>query len=131
MSIVYDLLVENKIRNNIKTVKRMYNSLLRESKQDLAVYKNEFTTLNETTKVDDADIRQGFKQVSESLKTAKALIEDAEGMTNLEEQNKAIKNAYRTIKEGQDYRESLMENFSQTVNQVQMVHESLAEESVK
>jgi len=125
MSIVYDLLVENKINNNIKTVKREYNSLLRESKQDLTLFKNEFQTLNETTNVDDSDLRKSFKQVSECLKEAKALIIEAEGMKNLKEQQETIRKAYRVVREGQDLREALMEDFSQTVSQAQKIFESV------
>jgi len=127
MSIVYDLLVENKISNNIKTVKRMYNSLLRESKRDLAVFKNEFQTLNETTNVDDSELRRSFKQVSDCLKEAKALVVEAEGTKSLKEQQKAIRKAHRVVREGQTLREALMEDFSQTVDQVQMVHASITE----
>lgn len=126
MSIVYDLLVENKINNNIKTVKRMYNSLLRESKQDLALFKNEFQTLNEKTDVDDTDLRKGFKQVSECLKEAKALIVEAEDTKNLKEQQETIRKAYRVVQEGTDLREALMEDFSQTVSQAEKIFESLS-----
>jgi len=125
MSIIHELLVENKIHNNVKTVKKMYNSLLRESKQDLALYKNEFSTLNEQVNVDDSDLKSGFKRVSETLKSAKQLIESADSAQKLEEKQKNIKQANVLVQEGNEFREELMESFSNTVNKAQKIFESV------
>lgn len=125
MSIVYELLVENKIHNNMNTVKSMYNSFLRESKQDLALFKNEFKTLNETTNVDDTDLRQGFRQIAESLRKAKSLIEYAEGVDSLSKRQEAVKKAHKIVQEGLELRERLMESFSDTVSKAEKIFESI------
>lgn len=125
MSIVYDLLVEQKIRDNTREVKRMYNALLSEAKQDLAVFKNEFQTLNETTNVNDQELRTGFRSVSDCLKEAKELIIRVEESESLKEQQELTKKAFRVIEEGMTLREALMEDFSNTVDQVEKVFESV------
>lgn len=116
---VYELFIEGRVGDNIKKTKKQFNSILESAKDDKGLFENQFLVINEDHDIDCSDVRKGFVTISNQLKEAKELIEEASKQkkkSNLKKAQEIIKKAHKKLKEAENTKESTIDSLHSVVN---------------